>query len=133
MKQESKGAKIGLKGAEIEEKGDKVGPKGAEDETKGELVVHKGDEKKNIVFASNFYDNIFLIVLLQFATALQNSAETDEFHATSQEPEENNVKDYFNAQQNILFKSFKKQRVGILIPTDAAASKMVVPFSTFTS
>ena len=36
-------------------------------------------------------------------------------------------------QAPISFKSFKKQRVGILIPTDAAAFKIVVPFSTFTS
>ena len=49
MKQESKGAKIGLKGAEIEEKGAivdakgaKVEPKGAEIEEKGAIVDAKG-------------------------------------------------------------------------------------------
>ena len=51
MKQESKGAKIGLKGAEIEEKGAivdakgaKVEPKGAEIEEKGAKVEPKGAE-----------------------------------------------------------------------------------------
>lgn len=42
MKQESKGAKIGLKGAEIEEKGAKVGRKGAEVKAKGAEVKAKG-------------------------------------------------------------------------------------------
>ena len=42
MKQESKGAKIGLKGAEIEEKGAKIGLKGAEIEEKGAIVDAKG-------------------------------------------------------------------------------------------
>ena len=53
MKQESKGAKIGLKGAEIEEKGAivdakgaKVEPKGAEIEEKGAKVEPKGAEVK---------------------------------------------------------------------------------------
>lgn len=53
MKQESKGAKIGLKGAEIEEKGAevdakgaKVGQKGAEVEPKGAKVGRKGAEVK---------------------------------------------------------------------------------------
>lgn len=53
MKQESKGAKIGLKGAEIEEKGGivdakgaKVEPKGAEIEEKGAKVEPKGAEVK---------------------------------------------------------------------------------------
>lgn len=53
MKQESKGAKIGLKGAEIEEKGAivdakgaKVEPKGAEIEKKGAKVEPKGAEVK---------------------------------------------------------------------------------------
>lgn len=52
MKQESKGAKIGLKGAEIEEKGAivdakgaKVEPKGAEIEEKGVKVDTKGAKK----------------------------------------------------------------------------------------
>ena len=52
MKQESKGAKIGLKGAEIEEKGAivdakgaKVEPKGAEIEEKGAKVESKGAKK----------------------------------------------------------------------------------------
>ena len=52
MKQESKGAKIGLKGAEIEEKGAivdakgaKVEPKGAEIEEKGAKVDAKGAKK----------------------------------------------------------------------------------------
>ena len=52
MKQESKGAKIGLKGAEIEEKGAivdakgaKVEPKGAEIEEKGVKVDAKGAKK----------------------------------------------------------------------------------------
>lgn len=44
MKQESKGAKIGLKGAEIEEKGAKVGRKGAEVKAKGAKVEPKGAE-----------------------------------------------------------------------------------------
>ena len=51
MKQESKGTKIGLKGAEIEEKGAivdakgaKVEPKGAEIEEKGAKVEPKGAE-----------------------------------------------------------------------------------------
>lgn len=44
MKQESKGAKIGLKGAEIEEKGAKVGRKGAEVDAKGAKVEPKGAE-----------------------------------------------------------------------------------------
>lgn len=51
MKQESKGAKIGLKGAEIEEKGAivdakgaKVEPKGAEIEETGAKVEPKGAE-----------------------------------------------------------------------------------------
>ena len=42
MKQESKGAKIGLKGAEIEEKGAKVEPKGAEVKAKGAEIEEKG-------------------------------------------------------------------------------------------
>ena len=42
MKQESKGAKIGLKGAEIEEKGAKVGRKGAEVKAKGAEIEEKG-------------------------------------------------------------------------------------------
>jgi len=53
MKQESKGAKIGLKGAEIEEKGAivdakgaKVEPKGAEIDAKGAKVEPKGAEVK---------------------------------------------------------------------------------------
>lgn len=53
MKQESKGAKIGLQGAEIEEKGAivdakgaKVEPKGAEIEEKGAKVEPKGAEVK---------------------------------------------------------------------------------------
>lgn len=53
MKQESKGAKIGLKGAEIEEKGAivdakgaKVEPKGAEIEETGAKVEPKGAEVK---------------------------------------------------------------------------------------
>ena len=53
MKQESKGAKIGLKGAESEEKGAivdakgaKVEPKGAEIEEKGAKVEPKGAEVK---------------------------------------------------------------------------------------
>ena len=45
MKQESKGAKIGLKGAEIEEKGAKVGRKGAEVKAKGAKVDAKGAKK----------------------------------------------------------------------------------------
>lgn len=45
MKQESKGAKIGLKGAEIEEKGAKVEPKGAEVKAKGAEVDPKGAKK----------------------------------------------------------------------------------------
>lgn len=45
MKQESKGAKIGLKGAEIEEKGAKVEPKGAEVKAKGAEVESKGAKK----------------------------------------------------------------------------------------
>lgn len=44
MKQESKGAKIGLKGAEIEEKGAEVEPKGAEVDSKGAKVEPKGAE-----------------------------------------------------------------------------------------
>ena len=44
MKQESKGAKIGLKGAEIEEKGAKVGRKGAEVKAKGAEIEEKGDK-----------------------------------------------------------------------------------------
>ena len=44
MKQESKGAKIGLKGAEIEEKGAKIGLKGAEIEEKGAKIGLKGAE-----------------------------------------------------------------------------------------
>ena len=42
MKQESKGAKIGLKGAEIEEKGAKVDAKGAKVEPKGAEIEEKG-------------------------------------------------------------------------------------------
>ena len=42
MKQESKGAKIGLKGAEIEEKGVKVDAKGAKVEPKGAEIEEKG-------------------------------------------------------------------------------------------
>ena len=42
MKQESKGAKIGLKGAEIEEKGAKVDAKGAEVKAKGAEIEEKG-------------------------------------------------------------------------------------------
>lgn len=42
MKQESKGAKIGLKGAEIEEKGAIVDAKGAKVEPKGAIVDAKG-------------------------------------------------------------------------------------------
>ena len=44
MKQESKGAKIGLKGAEIEEKGAIVDAKGAKVELKGAEVKAKGAE-----------------------------------------------------------------------------------------
>lgn len=44
MKQESKGAKIGLKGAEIEEKGAIVDAKGAKVEPKGAEVKAKGAE-----------------------------------------------------------------------------------------
>ena len=44
MKQESKGAKIGLKGAEIEEKGAIVDAKGAKVEPKGAKVEPKGAE-----------------------------------------------------------------------------------------
>lgn len=46
MKQESKGAKIGLKGAEIAKKGDKVDAKGAEVKAKGAKVGRKGAEVK---------------------------------------------------------------------------------------
>ena len=42
MKQESKGAKIGLKGAEIEEKGAIVDAKGAEVKAKGAEIEEKG-------------------------------------------------------------------------------------------
>lgn len=42
MKQESKGAKIGLKGAEIEEKGAIVDAKGAKVEPKGAEIEEKG-------------------------------------------------------------------------------------------
>ena len=45
MKQESKGAKIGLKGAKVESKGAKVEPKGAEIEEKGIKVDAKGAKK----------------------------------------------------------------------------------------
>lgn len=45
MKQESKGAKIGLKGAEIEEKGAIVDAKGAKVEPKGAEVKAKGAKK----------------------------------------------------------------------------------------
>lgn len=46
MKQESKGAKIGLKGAKVESKGAKVEPKGAEIKAKGAKVGQKGAEVK---------------------------------------------------------------------------------------
>ena len=45
MKQESKGAKIGLKGAEIEEKGAIVDAKGAKVEPKGAEIEEKGAKK----------------------------------------------------------------------------------------
>lgn len=44
MKQESKEAKIGLKGAKVESKGAKVEPKGAEIKAKGAKVGRKGAE-----------------------------------------------------------------------------------------
>lgn len=46
MKQESKGAKIGLKEAKVESKGAKVEPKGAEIKAKGAKVGRKGAEVK---------------------------------------------------------------------------------------
>ena len=46
MKQESKGAIIGLKGAKVESKGAKVEPKGAEIKAKGAKVGRKGAEVK---------------------------------------------------------------------------------------
>lgn len=46
MKQESKEAKIGLKGAKVESKGAKVEPKGAEIKAKGAKVGRKGAEVK---------------------------------------------------------------------------------------